>query len=196
MSLIVPVAYSPLLLTGYTYTGAEAGNIAGMAPASLNTKPDNFPSTCVDNDDGDIYHAGYVTYKGVNYVDACVGSKVNEMVCAPGKNGKLEKSSVQYPCPYGCLSGACKTQPVTDQTCTDTDRGIYDYIAGSVSGYKGDGSYYSYSDYCLQTDKLVEYYCNNNQPFFTELPCTNYVNGSIIVMYACEDGACIYKGIQ
>jgi hypothetical protein len=189
MSMIVPIARNPLPVMTYTGMQAKTGSLTGYA----STRPTNPPVTCIDHDGNDIYTKSYVTYKGVDYVDSCSGSGVNEMICSPGKNGKLEKSTASYPCAYGCDNGACKTMPVQIESCADSDNGFIQEIAGTVSGYKPDSSYYSYTDYCPGTDKLVEYYCHNSQPFFTEIPCTAFINGTMVFNYACENGACILK---
>ena len=188
MSMIVPLILSPLPVS-------FGASMTGYVPANQNNPPPS--TTCVDHDGNDIYTASYVTYKGTNYVDTCSGSQLIEMICAPDKKGNLVKTPVAYTCTYGCANtGACKTAPISQESCKDSDYGIIDYIAGYVNGYKADGSYYDYSDYCLAPDKLVEYYCNNNQPFFTELPCTNFVNETGTLIYTCENNACVYKGMQ
>jgi hypothetical protein len=193
MSMIVPMVLNPFPVMTYTYTqpGANRITITGQASARPNNPP--LSVACVDHDGNDIYTKSYVTYKGVNYMDSCSGSGVTEMLCSPDKKGNLVKNAVTYPCPYGCNEGACNPKPAPQISCTDSDHGLIQEIQGTVSGYKADSSYYSYSDNCPSTDKLVEYYCSNNQPFFTEIPCTPFVNGTMVFNYVCENGACILK---
>jgi hypothetical protein len=191
MSMIVPMVLNPFPIMTYTYTqpGANRITITGQASA----RPNNPPVTCIDHDGNDIYTKSYVTYKGVNYMDSCSGSGVTEMLCSPDKNGKLVKNAVTYPCPYGCNEGACDPKPAPQISCADSDNGFIQEIAGTVSGYKPDSSYYSYADYCPSIYRLVEYYCYNNQPFFVDFNCTPVVNGTMVFNYVCENGACILK---
>jgi hypothetical protein len=55
----------------------------------------------------------------------------------------------------GLASGA---KPPT-YSCSDTDGGNYPWTFGTVSGYYNKVSY-SYSDYCIDTSNVKEYYCN------------------------------------
>jgi len=60
-------------------------------------------------------------------------------------------------------------------TCTDSDGGKNYYEKGTVTV---DGT--SYTDYCLDENRLIEYYCSNNQMRFDTYACP----------YGCENGAC------
>ena len=60
-------------------------------------------------------------------------------------------------------------------TCTDSDGGKNYYQKGTVTV---DGT--SYTDYCLDENRLIEYYCSNNQMRFDTYACS----------YGCENGAC------
>jgi hypothetical protein len=82
-----------------------------------------------------------------------------------------------------------KTKPMYPESCTDSDGGFIFETAGAVSGYKADGYYYNYADYCLSSGNLVEYYCYNKQPFFGEVSCSN--DSSVTPTYSCHNGACI-----
>lgn len=187
MSMIVPMVLNPL--PGTTSYVRYSTTFTGYASA----RPTSPPVTCVDHDGNDIYTNSYVTYKNVNYVDSCSGSSVNEMLCIPGKGGKLEKSSANYACTYGCDNGKCLSKPIPVESCADTDQGFIQEIAGTVSGQKADGSYYSYSDNCPSIYRLVEYYCYNNQPFFADVNCTPIMNGTTLLNYVCENGTCNIK---
>ncbi len=57
-----------------------------------------------------------------------------------------------------CSGGQC----VVADSCSDTDGGINYTTQGTVSGYNGTIAY-SYTDYCVNSSTLSEYYCNGVQ---------------------------------
>lgn len=61
--------------------------------------------------------------------------------------------------------------------CVDTDNGMDSYVKGATS--LGP---YAYADYCINSSRAWEYYCDNGRPSSVRASCPGG--------YACVDGAC------
>jgi len=72
----------------------------------------------------------------------------------------------------------------TCYNCSDTDGGVTYSIQGTVFGLN-DATPYSYSDYCLASNYLREYYCSGIHWTYTNYWC-NSTNSS-----TCSGGRCI-----
>ena len=68
------------------------------------------------------------------------------------------------------------------QNCTDSDNGINVFEKGNMIDYNLG---YNYTDYCLGSDKLVEFYCDPGYHYVYEY-CSDYDT-------VCEKGRCINK---
>ena len=68
-----------------------------------------------------------------------------------------------------------------DDSCTDSDNGKDFTIKGTVVNEKGT----TYSDYCINTKKLKEYYCGKEGTIFED----NI--RKIRTTCKCEDGICV-----
>ncbi|MEK6882108.1 MAG: hypothetical protein AABY22_21000, partial [Nanoarchaeota archaeon] len=69
-------------------------------------------------------------------------------------------------------------------TCTDSDGGKDVYVKGNMIDQNGANK----TDFCSDSSKVGEYYCNNNLGSFTTLDCpsTGY----------CSDGACVKRTVN
>jgi len=134
------------------------------------------PTNCTDSDDVDYWAKGYATYvpTEVDYWDICYSStRVEEFMCS----GEAVDSII-FDCTYGglydyvCIDGRC-----SERQCNDSDGGINLNLKGIVS----QGTI-SFSDYCVGSNNLNEYYCENNTMSLVEWHhCPA----------GCKDGACI-----
>jgi cysteine-rich repeat protein len=165
---------------------------------------------CTDSDGGKNYGLQGTATKGTNKVtDYCLadGKRVVEYYCS---NGKI--NSVTYDCnKVGkvCRNGACIKLPVCGNgiieageecddgnnlngdgcdancrleiiPCTDSDGGIYPLVKGTaISGS------YSQTDYCSNSNYLIENYCSAGGISATTVDCAYSYNGT------CVDGACV-----
>lgn len=68
-------------------------------------------------------------------------------------------------------------------TCTDSDGGLNYYVQGTVYGYNSSAGNYSYTDACVNSIRLEEWYCYGTYPQYQLHDCpTNY---------SCSNGACV-----
>lgn len=118
--------------------------------------------------------------ENLSIMDKCLDdSTLQEAGCvystAPDKGLGYYLRVFNTPCQYGCLNGACKTEPDSPD-CTDKDGGKNYEVASEVvkNGKK-------YSDACSENGGLIERYCDNNSPAYEEYAC----------LRGCKDGACI-----
>ncbi|MEM4598631.1 MAG: hypothetical protein QW400_02980 [Candidatus Diapherotrites archaeon] len=153
------------------------------------------PEVCNDTDGGKNFNSkGSVTFGGQTYTDFCNGSVVNEYYCENNQG-----RSTTYSCPYGCSDGACVSSSSgksggssgglgdssgnspggsssgTQNKCTDSDGGMNGAKKGTVT-YEGK----SYTDSCQDSKNVFEYFCQNDQPYYTVITCPS----------VCENGAC------
>lgn len=119
-----------------------------------------------------------------DYEDYCIYSMlyVSEMVCEGNK-----MSRILYNCPSGCEDGACikdnempeeENEEVIPSVCADTDNGKNYYEKGTLTNGPGN----TFTDFCKDTDDLMEYTClglRGHQASLYSCP------------YGCEDGACL-----
>jgi len=122
----------------------------------------------------------------------------------------LEWDTLGTYCIYGCSNGVCNNPPPANEsvcgnsvcesdetcdncasdcgqcppvnTCTDTD-GFNLYLQGTVSGLL-NGEAYSYTDYCVDSIQLEEYYCAGSNYYSYATNCAQ--NQSM----TCINGAC------
>ncbi|HYD03731.1 MAG TPA: hypothetical protein VEC16_05535 [Alphaproteobacteria bacterium] len=143
----------------YSY---DSQDLAGMATAG----------TCIDSDSGNLpYTEGTVSYNGVEYKDEAINDgtflNLKEYYC-----DNNEVKSVVFQCPYGLKLdsdgypyGNCVGGTMRDCINEDDDGVVFD-VAGSVVA--GDASF---SDYCLDNTRLLEYYCNDETFDYTITNC-------------------------
>ncbi|MCX8189902.1 MAG: hypothetical protein N3F05_01595, partial [Candidatus Diapherotrites archaeon] len=135
------------------------------------------PEVCNDSDGGKNFDAkGTVVFGGQTYVDFCNGSVVNEHYCESNQG-----RSTTYNCPYGCSDGACLSSSYGSGTrgkCTDSDGGINGFVRGTVE-YQSTMAIIL-RDYCQDNKSVKEYFCQNDEPLETIVPCPDI----------CENGAC------
>ena len=89
------------------------------------------------------------------------------------------KVFVSHPCvhpafpPIGGPTDVCvaKLPKLGSISCTDTDNGQSIYTKGTVTSINLSGSY-SYTDYCVSSTYVKEYYCQNNQALSANLYCS------------------------
>jgi hypothetical protein len=124
----------------------DAGNV--MEYYCNATLESSTQQSCGTDSYGAAYCYGGDVYK--NYTDYS---------CASGACSSSVTPTLYQDCTAGqyCSGGMC----VNNNTCSDTDGGNYPWVLGTVSGYYA-GSNYSYSDYCLSSAMVAEYYCNNS----------------------------------
>ncbi len=91
-----------------------------------------------------------------------------------------------------CGDGICEGGEVCDVCvadcgycgwCSDTDGGFNIEVKGTVTGY--DGSPYNYTDYCVDSTHVMEYYCVGDHCNNFSAEC--WVNNQTAI---CVDGAC------
>lgn len=80
--------------------------------------------------------------------------------------------------PETCVDYTCQ---IVD-SCSDTDYGSTPELLGSVSGYSG-GSPYNYTDYCVDNETVMEYYCSGAQWSSDQISC-------VYNFTYCANGAC------
>lgn len=79
---------------------------------------------------------------------------------------------------YTCSAGKC----IISDSCSDSDGGIMVATKGIVSIYSG-GYPYSYTDFCVSNNALIEWYCSGTSAQVVNYTCSgNYT--------ACSDGHC------
>ncbi|MCK4859057.1 MAG: hypothetical protein KAS87_00675 [Candidatus Omnitrophica bacterium] len=167
--------------------------------------------TCTDTDNGEsIFEKGTacrpstVTSGLFCKTDTCVSStSLKEYYC----NGEAIMSRT-IACSNGCEDGACLQEPEPEQpfcgngiceigetpencsedctttvTCTDTDNGNNIYEKGITRLTSVYGAVIKYTDVCLSSTSLKEYYCDESQgPLISKIvTCEN----------GCEDGVCV-----
>ncbi len=80
-----------------------------------------------------------------------------------------------------CYMGSCEEQ--TLHFCSDSENGPDYHSAGSASG-EHEGIYEAYSDYCLDSKTVVDYYCQVNNEYSPVLAA------SVSCPNGCSEGAC------
>jgi hypothetical protein len=127
---------------------------------------------CVDSDGGqDREEKGTVTLGSTNYTDLCISNnRVEEYYCS---TGTVLSKILTCSAGYTCDDGAC-----TEATCTDTESGSGEYTAGTVT--KGG---IDYTDYCINSNEINEFYCSGNTVASITLTCDSD--------YECAGGICV-----
>lgn len=97
-------------------------------------------------------------------------------------------AKTDYPNDPGCSSPSDNSEADTANSCSDTDGGFVIGVQGTVSGYNNNQPY-SYAEYCLDSNTLVEYYCSGVYPvsYYQNCNPTNSTN----VTNSCINGACV-----
>jgi hypothetical protein len=87
-------------------------------------------------------------------------------------------------CEGGETCSSCQSDCGMCNTCSDTDGGWVPKVQGTVSGYYS-GQPYSYTDYCIDSAMLNEYYCSGGLKYSSSFNCAG--NTTI----SCSNGACV-----
>jgi len=143
------------------------------------------PRWCVDSDYGhNPFVQGMCTDIFTSYSDQCLDStRLTEYYCEYNEDHGSICSSEVYTCESGyiCENGACRIP------CWDSDDGI-NYSEQGECYEVHNGSFIEYSDQCLDSTRLTEYYCEYNGDYGYDIcsseiyPCESG--------YICENGAC------
>ncbi|MGV8084932.1 MAG: Kazal-type serine protease inhibitor family protein [Candidatus Bilamarchaeum sp.] len=144
-----------------------------------NGKCNQLTNACEDSDGGnDITRRGTVTVSNVittqTYRDDCLDDNtVTEYYCV---GNRQESDDINCARGDSCNNGRCE-----ESSCTDSDGGRDYYTRGTVE--KGDDSY---EDRCSGSNRVVEYYCRNNEVEDESYLCQSG--------YECISGRCERTG--
>ena len=129
-------------------------------------------SSCTDSDGGiELFIKGSTRKDGHVYIDYCTGPKeVMEHYC---NNGEVESEELSCGVDYFCADGRC-----IEAQCSETDSGEDEDERGVVS--KGGETY---EDYCLDDERLKEYYCDGNDVESSIIECDSDE--------VCDRGKCV-----
>lgn len=164
----------------------QATNPNGYCQGGQCVNPSNttVPNSCTETDTGQDLGVqgtttGYLSGFSYSKTDYCLTtSSVKEYWCV----GDLSYEQ-NFNCPSGttCISGAC----VSTQTnsCTDSDGGFNTIVKGTVSGQQ-NGAPYSFTDYCVGSTSIHEYYCVGGAPNGFDQVCQGNTTN------ICSNGAC------
>ncbi len=158
----------------------------GCGEGACRQEPEEPQNSCEDSDGGKDYYErgkvyGYENGDFYSFQDECREDEygytyLREYYC----NGD-EYAYEDRQC--NCVDGICKE--VERTACDDSDGGIKEYSKGTVTitDYWTDGTttQQNYTDYCIDSRTLREYYCTSNGMSSETIQCA----------YGCEDGACI-----
>ncbi|MFH1212210.1 MAG: hypothetical protein V1659_04775 [Candidatus Woesearchaeota archaeon] len=90
-------------------------------------------------------------------------------------------------CEYATETPAnCPKDCSHPNSCSDTDGGIVREVKGTVSGYRYNISY-NYTDFCMNSNAVKEYYCGGNIWYDAQISCLNMSANNTGI---CVDGAC------
>ncbi len=157
-------------------------NIFGVISIDSNSN-----NSCVDTDGGrNYYEFGTVINQDMNFTDYCSLSRdgtgsvndcsglnctISEKLC--NENG--QSGEIDYPCPTGCIKGACIR---TNLKCQEFSRGVINY--------DGSLTYNLCTVYGHDQIKGLRIYsCKNDTKIFTVYSCPN----------GCNDANCIGNNI-
>lgn len=153
----------------------------------------NYTNTCTDSDGGLVYTtmgtvSGLLNGTAYSNTDSCMNTTtLKEYYCSGTR-----AYNTLFNCSAGCSSGKCNAViNQTNNTCTDSDGGIVTNIKGTVSGYENNKPY-SYTDTCLDSTYVKEYYCSFSKPTYNEYSCVGSGGNSTgNSTTSCLNGACI-----
>ncbi|MFH0977908.1 MAG: hypothetical protein V1837_01265 [Candidatus Woesearchaeota archaeon] len=138
------------------------------------------PENCGTDQWGPVYCQGSSLYK-----------TFYDYQCGSGKCFYTQSNQLVQNCPFGCVSGQCKSS--INYLCNDTDGGKNFATRGTVGGYY-NGLPFTYTDRCISLPdggvNIQEYYCYGAQYTETTERCANCVDGTcteLLPVYA----ACI-----
>ncbi|MFH1510801.1 MAG: hypothetical protein ABIF10_03855 [Candidatus Woesearchaeota archaeon] len=135
---------TPYCINSSVYRDVTTGSCSGGA--------------CIIETSATLYQDCGPDYYGSSY---CIGSDVYHNLydysCNNGQCSFAVLPQLVEICLEPCSNGVCPEQ--ISNSCSDSDRGISLYVQGTVSGLS-DGYPYSYSDYCPDSGRVWEYYCN------------------------------------
>ncbi len=110
----------------------------------------------------------------------CVDTKGNSVVT----NGHC-CSKGEY---WNSSTHGCDKKIIPKNTCTDSDGGLNNFVAGYVSGVK-NGINYKYYDKCFNSTHLTEYYCNDFSSDNPNTPAKKVIYCG--KNYECKDSVCV-----
>lgn len=116
-------------------------------------------------------------YAGSYCLNGNVYKDFKDYYCSSGACSSTKTPRLQQTCSYGCFNGVCNSPPA--DSCSDTDGGNVPYAFGTTSGYLNSSSY-RHSDYCVNSNNIMEYYCSGNYERGSQQGCP----------YGCADGIC------
>ncbi|MFH1916802.1 MAG: hypothetical protein ABIJ21_06070 [Nanoarchaeota archaeon] len=124
-------------------------------------------------------------YYGTNY---CLYDNVYQdyldYYCSGGACPYDTTPTLVEACNWGCTAGVCDPQP---NSCSDTDGGINLPVLGTVSGFYINQTY-NYTDFCVDSDQLYEYYCGGNYQYGFATSCSG---GNQTNYTGCSVGRCV-----
>jgi hypothetical protein len=128
---------------------------------------------CTDTDGGENSNEAGTASKGsLSQSDSCFDSNtVKEYYC---EGGDIKSRNIDCARDDVCIQGECVSAP----SCIDTDGGKDRYTFGTTS-YGGD----SEEDACYNEEKVVEYYCEDEEIKSVQLVCGSG--------YKCDSGVCV-----
>ena len=159
------------------YTGCQNGACATST----------YTDTCVDAETLTEYYPSGSSYASKTYTCDNLGQ---------GNYCDTNTGDIYFD-DWGCSTGACVdltdtlAQDCVD-SCTDSDNGLNYQVQGTVTDNDlcaaGDTSCPSntYTDYCLDSDTLVEYSCGGNDYSVTQISCSAQFGSE----FGCVSGAC------
>ncbi|MDP3742655.1 MAG: hypothetical protein Q8R15_05045 [Candidatus Micrarchaeota archaeon] len=196
ISLVLVVAIGAILTT--TNAASVIGNVLYFQSAAI--------VTCIDSDGGNntrsfgsitlvnLFSNGTISSNVVQQ-DYCSGSFISEYYCVSNNNGTVNGTREVYPgagygnyygnCSNGCSSGACNPSNPSTPICTDTDGGIVNGTAGTVT-VSSDTFSSSISDRCDDSRRLYEFSCSS--------PTASSITTTVITCGlggSCLNGACV-----
>ena len=158
--------------------------------------------TCTDSDNGETINVkGKVTYNNHEYIDVCLGGKLNEFYCVGGDTGPVDVR--EFDCPYGCADGKCNSQ----ETCTPhASKKCYN---GDVYWYDSCGAREGRFDDCGSGEDCVNGACksctaksctqlgkecgNQADGCGGTIDCGECTGGKTCQGGICKTGACVPK---
>jgi hypothetical protein len=153
-----------------------------LADAGCNNKRDNDETNCGDG-----------VCEGGETPDSCAADCVTQCNDGIDNDGDTHIDTAIVG-DSECVDASDNDESPRD-FCNDSDGGTFEGIKGTVSG-EDDGVSFSYTDYCLNSTFVMEYYCGGKYQDYDPLsspmvcPSGNETQGNE-TQTECIDGACV-----